>query len=730
VIPIHHAGATLRGEFVPLENQHRNQYFIPLDMPPPENRVSKTLIAARTLARTRLGFPFLLACAATTVQPTKASQSIARQWDEQILAGIRIDRPNPPVHARNLFHLSVVMYDAWTAYDTVGVGYLFREKHTANDVAAARREAISYAAYRLLRERYAYSISATNTLAALDALMVSLGYATNNFSTDTSTPAGLGNAVYTTVSSFFLNDGAYQTNGYADKPAAQGGYAPINDPLITGLPGDTNVVNVNHWQPLAITNSADQHGYPAGLIQKFVGSQWLGVRPFALARIDPTKPWINPGPQPRLRSVGDAQFRAEVLDVLERSGQLDPNDGFLIDISPGAFGNNSLGSNDGTGRPLNPATGQPYEPNVVLRGDFGRVLAEFWADGPSSETPPGHWNVIANQVADNPVLVKRIGGVGPVVDDLEWDVKVYFALNAAVHDAACAAWSLKRYYDGGRPIEYIRWMGQAGQCSESSQPSYSANGLPLYANCVALVTTNTAAPGGPHEGLPVGKIAVYAWPGPPTDTTNQHSGAKWMLSDYWMPYQRPTFVTPAFPGYISGHSTFSRAAAEVLAAITGSPYFPGGLATFTAPSNSFLKFESGPSQTVQLQWATYFDAADQAGISRLWGGIHVSVDDLTGRIAGSQCGQGVWALASKYFDGSVLSTPVFVSLRPLSPSAHEIRFNTLRGLFYKLQSTPDLGQPFVDDPAGFIQATNSTFAGTNLYVDQQKFYRVIGALSP
>jgi len=67
--------------------------------------------------------------------------------------------------------------------------------------------------------------------------------------------------------------------------------------------------------------------------------------------------------------------------------------------------------------------------------------------------------VIANSVADNTNFAKRIGGTGPVVDDLEWDVKVYFALNAAVHEAACAAWSLKRYYDGGRPIEYIRYMG-------------------------------------------------------------------------------------------------------------------------------------------------------------------------------------------------------------------------------------------------------------------------------
>ena len=144
------------------------------------------------------------------------------------------------------------------------------------------------------------------------------------------------------------------------------------------------------------------------------------------------------------------------------------------------------------------------------------MLAEFWADGPSSETPPGHWNVIANTVADDARFVKRIGGSGPVVDDLEWDVKVYFALNAAVHDAACAAWSLKRYYDGWRPISAVRYMATQGQSSDPALASYHPDGLPLISNLIELVTSATAAPGGRHPGLTPGKIAIFAWPGPPT----------------------------------------------------------------------------------------------------------------------------------------------------------------------------------------------------------------------
>jgi len=673
----------------------------------------------------------LLVCLLLPSHPVSAAQSIARDWDEQILSAIRIDTPHPPMQARNLFSLSVCMYDAWAAYDSVAVGYVYRGKHTAGDIGAARREAISYAAYRMLKERYAYSRSATNTLAALDAHLAALGYDTNNFSLDVSTPAGVGNSIYNAVSAWFIDDGALQLRGYLDYPPNLGGYHATNQPMATGTNGvGPGLVDVNHWQPLAITNAVDQNGFPEGPIQKFLGAQWLSVRPFALARTDPIAPWIDPGPPPHLGGLGDAAFRSNVVEVIRRSSELTPDDGFMMDISPGAFGNNSLGANDGTGHALNPATGQPYAANVVKRGDFARVLAEFWADGPNSETPPGHWNVLANGVADSTNLVKRIGGTGPVVDDLEWDVKVYFALNAAVHDAACAAWSLKRYYDGWRPVSAIRYLGGLGQSTDPATQLFHTNGLPLITNLIEVVTTNTAASGGRHAGLTAGKVAVFTWPGQPANPTNEHSGVRWIHADNWLPYQKANFVTPAFPGYISGHSTFSRSAAEVLAAITGSPFFPGGMASYTATSNVSLTFERGPSQTVQLQWATYFDAADQAGLSRIWGGIHPPVDDFAGRRAGSLCGQSAYALARKYFDASVLSTSFALAIQDLNASGCEVRHATLRGFFYKLQSTTNPVLPFSDDPAGFIQALDATMVHTDNTTGAARIYRVVGASTP
>ena len=65
-----------------------------------------------------------------------------------------------------------------------------------------------------------------------------------------------------------------------------------------------------------------------------------------------------------------------------------------------------------------------------------------------------------------------------------------------------------------------------------------------------------------------------------------------------------------------------------------------------------LKIEQGPSRDLKLQWATYYDAADAAGQSRLCMGIHVPPDDFTGRRVGSQCGKGAWEQAQRHFEGA------------------------------------------------------------------------------
>jgi hypothetical protein len=575
--------------------------------------------------------------------------SVARRWDEALLEAIRRALPNPPVHARNLFHTSVAMWDAWAAYDRIASGYVVKEKHSAGNVAAARNEAISYAAYRVLSSRFIKSVGADESLSQFDEVMDSLCYDPSITATDGDAPAALGNRIAAAVIAYGLADGSNQANGYVAES-----YKPVNAPLVVKDSG-TTMVDPNRWQPLQLEQMISQNGIPVtNGTQQAVGPFWGHVTPFAIPEGGATGVPIDPGPQPRLGDPAtDAEFKAQVIEVIRDSSLLDPTDDTLLDISPAARGNNPLGSNDGSGYPVNGVTGQRYAPQLVRTGDFTRALTEFWADGPKSETPPGHWNVIANATSDALDPDLRIGGAGERIDRLQWDVKLYLALNGAVHDAAVAAWGLKGAYDGTRPISMIRYMGGKGQSSDPLLLSYDSEGLPLVPDLVELITSGTTATGGRHASLVghEGEIAIRAWQGNPSDPKTGNGGVGWMLAIDWVPYQLPTFVTPAFQGYVSGHSTFSRAAAEVMTGFTGSAWFPGGLSEWDVKAGE-LKVETGPSADVVLQWGTYYDAADQAGQSRLYGGIHVQADDFAGRVIGSQCGLAAWALAQRYYSGA------------------------------------------------------------------------------
>lgn len=575
-------------------------------------------------------------------------RSVARVWDEALLELIREVIPAPTVHARNLFHTSAAMWDAWAVYDPKADGYFVTEKQTADDVPSAREAAISYAAYRLLLWRYATVSDLAAAPGELDAVMASLCYRTDYESTAGDDPAALGNRIAEAVIEYGSTDGALEDERYVDSS-----FQPANDPMVVADPG-TVMRDPNAWQPLSLGEQIAQNGLPIpGKVQTFIGPQWGFVTPFALTP-SPTGTPIDPGPPPRLGDPEtDDDFKQAALEVIRYSSEFDPVDDVEVETSPDALGDNTLGTNDGRGHAENPVTGQPYAPVTALRADFQRAVAEYWADGPKSETPPGHWNLIANEVSDAPGFERRIGGTGPVVDPLEWDVKTYLALNGGVHDAAIAAWGLKGCYDSARPISMIRYMGGKGQSSDSSGPSYDPEGLPLESGLVEVITTESSAPGQRHEALAdhVGEVVVRSWLGFPADPKTQTSGVGWKLAVDWVPYQRATFVTPAFAGYVSGHSTFSRAAAEVLTAMTGSDYFPGGLAERTTPKGELLH-EEGPTQDVTAQWATYYDAADQAGISRLYMGIHIPHDDFEGRKIGAEVGRNAWTLAQQYFDGS------------------------------------------------------------------------------
>lgn len=374
--------------------------------------------------------------------------------------------------------------------------------------------------------------------AVFDALLSQLGYDASNVSMDTATPAGVGNAASATVLAVRHHDGSNQTGDLA--PGAYSDYTGYK-PVNT----PTNLVDPNRWQPLLVVNSQGQT-----MTQAYTTPQWGNVTPFALA----SGSAMRPAPPALYPSADFANQAAE-----------------LVAISAGLT-------------------------------DVQKVTAEYFADGPNSEFPPGHWALFAQFVSRRD---------GHTLDD---DVKMFFALGNALLDAGICAWDAKRAYDSVRPITAIHFL-YAGQL-------------------------------------------IQAWAGP-------GQGTRTIRAEDWRPYQLSTVVTPPFPEYFSGHSVFSAAGAEVLKSFTGSDAL-GASVTFKAGS-SFGEPGIVPAMDVTLSFPTFSSAADQAGMSRRYGGIHFARGDLTGRALGRVIGAAVWSKAKTYFDGTAYRTETISIQHPHHP---------------------------------------------------------------
>lgn len=355
-----------------------------------------------------------------------------------------------------------------------------------------------------------------------DQALLSAGYYINNNSTDAKTPAGIANVSCNAVLSFRYKDGSNQLGDL--NPGAYSDYT--NYQPVNSV---TNITDPAKWQPLRVLTSSGAY-----VDQKSLTPHWGKVKPFALKSIDQYK--IK---QPAKWDT--KEFREQVREVVS------------------------------------------YSANLT---DHQKVIAEYWADGPKSELPPGHWNMFAQYVSERDK------------HSLDQDIKMFFSLNNALLDSSVWAWGTKRKYDYVRPVSAVNYL--------------------------------------------LKDELIRAWGGAGMGTISMSGSA-------WSPYQASTVVTPPFAEYVSGHSTFSSAAATVLKEFTQSDVF--GLSVIIPAGTSAVEPGLVPANPLTLSWATFSDAAEEASISRRYGGIHFKDGDLEARRIGKLIGEAASELSSYYITG-------------------------------------------------------------------------------
>jgi PAP2 superfamily len=470
------------------------------------------------------------------------SDNVVLKWNEQLLDTIRANPAGtgPTVAARSLGVLHTSMYDAWTAYDAFAdptqspPGW---QRRPVEEWTQANKEtAISFAAYRTLVDLFPYRRSVY--LAALGG--------DDSFS---STAALVGDLAAQANITFRHGDGSNPTvdtrgteNPYDDivsYPCAPSG----STCFYSSTRKWNEAIDPWRWQPLCVP-VASSGATCGGAVQQPLTPQWSTVIPF---------------------------------------GPLNPETHLPYEFDNSPFNPPKLpdGSYD------------PAEIDQALRDtssltDAQKVKAEYWADGPGSEFPPGHMALFAQALS----RMRQ--------NTLDQDVKLFFALGNALLDASVSAWGVKYKQDFWRPITAIRYR---------------------YAD-----------------------KQVNSWLGP-------GKGYGRVPGQKWQPYQALNVVTPPFPEYVSGHSTFSAAGRTVLLAFFGTDNFNAKV-TIRAGSS---KIEQGvPAKDVVLSWNTLTAAADEAGMSRRYGGIHFVSGDQHGRTLGRVIGYNDWNKAQTYFDGTAI----------------------------------------------------------------------------
>lgn len=371
-----------------------------------------------------------------------------------------------------------------------------------------------------------------------------------------------------------------------DRKAAD--YSPVNT-----NPDDVKVIDA--WTPEWRGNAPEQD------VQTFLSPEFPLLEPFALPAnadgstdFDAIRP---PAPEPFFMP----DFADASLDIPEGSVTLAA--AAVVGGVTYAAGDTVPVTRDLIGEVINPAFIAQSERLIEASANLttqDRAVAEFWEDGPGTSYPPGTMMTLAQFVSE------RDG------HDAATDAHLFLAMGNAMFDAAVAAWDSKVVYDYARPVQVIRDLGQLGLIGEPGVDELTG-----------------------QEGNVIRAFAGY------DPDTGASLGTRTILAENFVTYQNPEGdFSPPFAEYVSGHSTFSGAAAAVLESFTGdndlgaSTILPAGGSEFDP---------TFPDTPLVMSWPDFDSAAQDAGVSRIYGGIHF--DD--GNIAGLALGEEVGTLAAE-----------------------------------------------------------------------------------
>jgi hypothetical protein len=524
--------------------------------------------------------------------PNYYEHSDVVEWNFEMTQATRTVAMGPTYGSRWYYMVHAAIYDAWAMYDDVATPIALdpdQRRPAEEHTLENKRAAVNYAAYLAINRVFPNYDTSTGRLTAL---LAQNGFAANPIElADEVEPSEIGRNAVDAIWASRDNDGSNAQNGFADTTSDT--YPELDEVVNSGdpatYPGKPGH-DPNRWTPIRIPNG----GYRDA-------SGW--------ARVD------NDDPSSFVVMANlTPHWGAVTPFALSRGNEFRPP-------APPRYGDNSLYTNsEGISRPSNDEAMRQLQEVVDYSasiGDREKVIARYWAqEFTGSMTPPGHLNMLVYGICQRDEHT---------LDD---DVKVFLAMNAALFDSGIAAWECKRFYNNNRPITAVRHF--------------------------------------------FGDQSLSAWNGAGRDHET-------VLGQDWLPFMPDNFTSPPFPDYVSGHATFTAAFAQVLTQFTGSEQMYDGVTRTRAaisfststmnwtgapvgdmlgefacpPGQSDVEPGMSPTQPVILRWSSFFDAAEESGISRLYMGIHFREASLRGQELGVKVAQKTMARCQQYWTGQI-----------------------------------------------------------------------------